>query len=177
MNKAVFLDRDGVLNCDYGYVYKVDDLKLIEGVGETLKRLKDAGYLLLVITNQPGVARGYYTLEDVDIFHAAMQKQLQADYGVKIDEFYVCPHHVDGKVAEFAIKCECRKPAALLPEQAIEKYDIDRGSSFFVGDKDSDMECAKNISVTGIQVGCSESDRSPYAKFIAADLKQANEYM
>src|SRR4051812_41879130 len=107
--KAIFLDRDGVLNFDVGFTHKIEDLKLINGVGEALLNLKKLGFLLIVITNQSGVARGYYKTSDVENFHAAMQEQLREKFGVQIDAFYYCPHFAGGSEKEFAIACECRK--------------------------------------------------------------------
>jgi len=177
MSKAVFLDRDGVLNFDQGYTYKIEDLELLPGVGDSLKKLKDAGYKLVVITNQSGVARGLYTLNEVHIFHDALQKLLESKYDVRIDDFYICPHHVDGTVSELSIECQCRKPGTELPLQAVEKYSIDITKSYFVGDKNSDMECAKNLSVVGIQVVDKDSAKSPYASHVVSSLEEALQYI
>jgi len=152
INKAVFLDRDGVINADTGYTFAVSDLKLLPRAAEGLKDLHGMGYKLIVITNQSGVARGFFTLDDVERFHGALQEALQAQAGVKIDRFYSCPHHPEGKVAAFAENCRCRKPETGNVLQAIADYQIDISKSFFIGDKISDMDCALRAGATPIQM-------------------------
>ncbi len=148
---AVFLDRDGVINVDSGYVYKREDLKLLPGVAKGIRRLKELGYQIFVITNQSGVARGMFTMADVDAFHEALKKELGKE-GASVDDVFICPHHPEGKVAAYAIACSCRKPGTGLIEQACEKYPIDRSKSFLVGDKDSDIACAEKAHIHGIQM-------------------------
>ena len=144
--RAVFLDRDGTLNVEKDYLYRIEDFEFIPGVPEALKRLQDAGFLLVVVTNQSGVARGYYTLEDVDILHHHMCEELER-FGVKIDGIYVCPHHPTEGVAPYRQDCACRKgqPGMLL--RAAEDLHIDLSRSFMVGDKASDV-------LAGISAGC-----------------------
>ncbi len=155
--KAVFLDRDGVLIEDLGYVYKTEDLHLLPGVEEALKLLSTHGYLLVAITNQSGVARGKFQLRDIDKFHSHLQELLTKN-SAPLDAIYVCPHHKDGEVAIFSVQCTCRKPGTKLVDDAIADWNIDRSKSYFVGDKDSDIECAINSSVTPLLV---QSDRYP----------------
>lgn len=134
MQKAVFIDRDGVINSDVGhyYIYRPEDFKLNPGVGEGLKLLQDAGFLLIVITNQGGIARGVYTEKDVEATHCKMANLL-AEYGVNLTEIYYCPHH--DKVAP----CDCRKPKPLNILKAIERFDIDKTKSWMIGDSEKDV--------------------------------------
>lgn len=147
---AAFLDRDGVLNVDHGYVHAADRLEWIAGAPEAVRLLNEAGYHVIVITNQSGVARGYYDEAAVRKFHAHMQRELAA-YGARIDAFYYCPHLPDGTVKEFAVHCLCRKPGTGMLEQAAREWPIDLGGSFFVGDKDADMEAAAAFNIRGIK--------------------------
>ncbi|GHV17978.1 hypothetical protein AGMMS49938_18910 [Fibrobacterales bacterium] len=146
-NKAVFLDRDGTINIDNGYVYKREDFKFIKGVPQSIKKLNDAGYKVIVISNQSGIARGFYTAKDVKKLHNHIDAELKKN-GAKIDAYYFCPHHPN-----FNGKCECRKPKIGLIEQAVQDFNIDLSQSYFVGDKKSDEECAKNAGLKAILVG------------------------
>ncbi|MDR1341971.1 MAG: HAD family hydrolase [Prevotellaceae bacterium] len=147
MQKAVFLDRDGVINSDEGryYVYREEDFVLTPHLGEQLKRLQEAGFLLIVVSNQGGVARGLYGAQEVERLNNLLREQM-AKYGVAPTEFYICPHHPD-----FG-KCLCRKPLPLLVQKALARFDIDASRSYFVGDRESDMETARNAGVKGILV-------------------------
>ena len=112
---AAFLDRDGVLNVDHGYAHKPNQLKWIAGAPEAVRLLNEAGYWVIVITNQSGVARGYYSETAVHNFHAHMQDALRTQ-GAHVDAFYYCPHHPEGTVKELAVQCRCRKPKCLSGE-------------------------------------------------------------
>jgi D-glycero-D-manno-heptose 1,7-bisphosphate phosphatase len=147
---AAFLDRDGVLNVDHGYAHRPDQLDWIPGAPEAVRLLNEAGYYVFVITNQSGVARGYYEEAAVQQFHANMQDDLRAR-GARVDAFYYCPHHPDGKIKEFAIKCRCRKPQPGLLEQAARDWPIDLRHSFLIGDKDDDMAAANAFHIRGIR--------------------------
>ena len=153
---AIFLDRDGVLIEDFGYVHKVEDVKLFGDTASSLIQLRDQGYHLIVVTNQSGVARGYFSLQEVDNCHEEIQRQLQASK-IAIDKFYTCPHHIKGSVAGFAIECRCRKPEPGLIEQALEDFDINLEESFIIGDKISDIDCGLSKGIKGIQI-----DRGQY---------------
>lgn len=137
--RAVFLDRDGVLNKDNGYVSKVDDFEFIDGVIEACKTLKEKGYLLVLITNQSGIARGYFTEEQFHTLTEWMDWSL-ADRGVDLDGIYYCPHHAEKGVGEYKIDCDCRKPKPGMLFSAIEELDIDVKKSVLIGDKVSDIQ-------------------------------------
>jgi len=137
--KAAFLDRDGVINIDKSYVHKVEDFEFIDGVFEALKFLQDRGYLLIVVTNQSGIGRGYYSEEDFQILTSYMLKELKKN-GIDIAKVYHCPHSPDAK-------CECRKPAPKMLLDAKKEFDIDMQNSIMIGDKKSDIQVGKNAKV------------------------------
>jgi len=148
MKAAAFLDRDGVLNVDVEYLGSVDRLIWTPGAARAVRLLKDSGYFVFVVTNQSGVARGYYNEAAVVTLHAEMQRQLQKE-GAVIDEFVYCPHHPDSNDPRYSIACDCRKPAPGMLLKLIEKYDVDRSASMMIGDKRSDMEAARAAGVAG----------------------------
>jgi D-glycero-D-manno-heptose 1,7-bisphosphate phosphatase len=152
---AAFLDRDGVLNVDHGYVYRPEQLEWIDGAREAVRLLNSAGYYVFVISNQSGVARGFYDEAAVKSFHAHMQDGLAA-VGAHIDAFYFCPHHPDGIVKSLAVSCNCRKPAPGMLEQAAREWPIDLGASFLIGDKDDDVAAANAFNIRGIKFNSSK---------------------
>jgi D-glycero-D-manno-heptose 1,7-bisphosphate phosphatase len=147
---AAFLDRDGVLNVDLGYTHKPDDLVMIPGAPAAVRLLNEAGYYVFVVTNQAGVALGYYPEAAVDRFNTHMQDALMAE-GAHIDAFYYCPHHPDGVIKELAIQCHCRKPQPGMLEQAARDWPIDRKRSFLIGDKDRDLAAAAAFDIRGVK--------------------------
>jgi D-glycero-D-manno-heptose 1,7-bisphosphate phosphatase len=147
---AAFFDRDGVLNVDHGYVHRPEQLEWIAGAPESVRLLNEAGYCVLVITNQSGVARGFFDEAAVKSFHAHMQNVL-AGKGAHIDAFYYCPHHPEGTVKAFAMACSCRKPRTGMLEQAAREWPIDVSRSFFIGDNEADMAAAAAFKVRGIK--------------------------
>lgn len=147
--KAVFFDRDGTLNEDVGYLHKMEDFRWCKGAIDAIRYCNEKGYLVIVITNQSGVARGYFPEEEVRYLHAWMNGEL-IQMNAHIDSFYYCPHYEGGTVAEYAKKCGCRKPATGMIDAACEAFGIDRTKSILVGDKESDMECAKNAHIKGV---------------------------
>ncbi len=149
---AAFLDRDGVLIRDHGYVYRLEDLEVLPGVAEGLRFLHQQSYLLIVVSNQSGVARGKFSEADVDTFHRELQARLQQVLGFSLDAIYYCPHHPEGTVEPYRIECNCRKPGVGLLEDARRDFAIDWSRSFLVGDKDSDITCAHRASLIGLQV-------------------------
>ena len=146
--KAAFFDRDGVLNVDKSYLYKIEDLEWIDGAKEALGYLTQQGYTVFVVTNQSGIARGYYTVDDMNKLHDFMAQQAAAAGG-KIEKFYYCPHLPEGKIAEYAVECDCRKPKPGLILRAFEEYDIDKDAAFLIGDKPRDVESAEAAGIKG----------------------------
>ena len=144
-NRAVFLDRDGTITIDgTNYVGKVEHVVLIPCATQALKRLQHAGYKLLIITNQSGVGRGYFTRETVDSIHAHLTEQF-ARAGVRFDRFYVCPHHPEDN-------CDCRKPKPKFLLDAARDYGLDLSRSFMIGDRASDIQAGVNAGVRSILV-------------------------
>jgi D-glycero-D-manno-heptose 1,7-bisphosphate phosphatase len=148
--RAAFLDRDGVINEDRGYVHRVEDFVLLPAVPEALRRLQEEGYLLIVVTNQSGVARGMYGEEDIARVHARLA-ELLAPHDVVLDAIYYCPHLPHGSVVDYAVSCECRKPGPGLLRQAMRDFAIDAERSFIIGDKPSDLEAGRAAGLGG---GC-----------------------
>lgn len=146
LRKAVFLDRDGTINEDKGYTHKIDDIRFTGGALQGMRELHQRGFLLFVVTNQAGIARGMYSEEDVNNLHLWMN-DIFMNQGFRIEEFLICPHHPD-----FTGRCDCRKPGNLLLEYAIEKYNLDRQSSWMIGDRASDYEAAKKSGLNFIGV-------------------------
>jgi D-glycero-D-manno-heptose 1,7-bisphosphate phosphatase len=148
---AAFLDRDGVINLDDGYSYRPELLELTCTAAEGIRLLNDAGYLVIVVTNQSGVARGFYGIEDVERFNAAIADALSID-GARIDAFYYSPYHPEGVVAEFAREHEDRKPGAGMIHRAMREWSIDMQRSFMIGDKHSDAESAAAAGIPSLLV-------------------------
>jgi D,D-heptose 1,7-bisphosphate phosphatase len=146
MNKAIFLDKDGTLIVDVPYNVDPARIELYFDIGPALQRLQTAGYKLIVISNQAGVARGYFVEDALDGVIAALRNQLSA-FGVMLDGFYYCPHHPDGSVTTYAIDCDCRKPQPGLIQRAARDHNIDLSQSWMVGDILNDVEA-------GNRAGC-----------------------
>ncbi len=146
---AAFLDRDGVLNVDRGYTHRLDDLVWMPGATEAIRLLNDRGYRVIVVTNQAGVARGYFGERAVAAFHAGMQQQLAAD-GAYIDAFYHCPYHADGVVASYTVDDHPdRKPNPGMILRAMADFPVNREGSFIIGDKPSDIEAGRRAGLPG----------------------------
>lgn len=157
MNKAVFLDRDGIINKEIGdYVYRMEDFLINEGVIEALLFWKNSGYKLVVITNQGGIAKGIYTHEDVNRLHTYLKNTLN-EAGVQLDAIYYSPHHSD-----FSNSLS-RKPGSLMIERALARYEIDPTQSVMIGDRIRDIEAAEGAGVRGILVE-SNTDLSTLVK-------------
>lgn len=156
MRKAVFFDRDGTINVDKHYLYQIDDFEFLPEVPRVLGELRKKGYLLILITNQSGIARGYFTVEQMNDLHQYMQCEL-AKYNAQFDDILFCPHHPQGMIPQYAICCSCRKPGRRLFEEAIKKHDIDSGASIAVGDNDRDLIPAKELGMKCIKIS-GESD-------------------
>ncbi len=146
MRKALFLDRDGVLVRERGdYTYTVKDFEVLPDVANALKLARDKGYLLIVISNQGGIAKGIYNQERVEHLHGLMVEKLVAS-GVHFDEIYYCRHHIQLGL------CLCRKPDSLLLEKAIARFDIDTSQSVMIGDSQRDMDAAAKVGVKGFLI-------------------------
>ena len=180
MKKAIFLDRDGTINVEKDYIYKSEDLVFEEGSIEALKTFKNLGYILIVVSNQSGIARGYFTEEDLNIFNNNMNEILKKN-GVEITEFYCCPHHPDG-IGEYKKVCECRKPNNKMIEDAIKKYNINREKSYMIGDKTSDIGAGlkSNLKTVLVKTGYGLKDMEKVDKnetLIYENLKDFSEIL
>jgi D-glycero-D-manno-heptose 1,7-bisphosphate phosphatase len=144
--RAAFLDRDGVLNVDRGYVYQPSEFEWIPGAPQAIARLNQAGYRTIVVTNQSGIARGFYTPDHMFALHAWMAAQLRP-HQAQIDAFYFCPHHPEATLPAYRMKCACRKPDSGMLSQAIADYSLDPAASFLIGDKESDCQAAAGVGV------------------------------
>lgn len=162
MNKCIFLDRDGVINKDYvDYVYDLEKFEFIPGVPEALKELKDAGFLLVLITNQSGIVKGIYTKEDVYIVY----DHIQTETGNLLDDMYYAPYH------EKWTNSLTRKPGSLMLEKAIAKYDVDISQSWMIGDKERDLIPAWKLGLKTAIVG---GDKTKEAHIEASSLLNAS---
>lgn len=166
MNKAIFLDRDGTINVEVNFLHECDKVAFIDGVVEALRILKSMGYKLIVISNQSGVGRGYFTINDVNEVNQYINDSL-TKLGAGLDAFYVCPHAPSDS-------CRCRKPGLALYLEAIKDFDIDVAQSFLVGDKESDilaadeLGCRYGLLLSGHDID--ESIKKKYAGFIFDNL-------
>ena len=141
MQKAIFLDRDGVINIEKNYVFRISDFEFIEGIFDLCRKYQKEGYLIVVITNQAGIARGYYTEADFWELTNWMLSEF-AKQGITISKVYFCPHHPD-----FTGECDCRKPNPGMILQAAKEFGIDLSTSVLIGDKDSDLQAGKNAGI------------------------------
>jgi D-glycero-D-manno-heptose 1,7-bisphosphate phosphatase len=151
MRRAVFLDRDGTVNVDVGYLCHPDQIALLARAVEGLHILRDCSLALVIITNQAGVARGLIPPEQLPVIQRAFLR-LMRSHGISFDGYYCCPHHPEGSVAGYRRVCDCRKPAPGLVLQAARELDLDVQRSYVVGDKPSDVQLAHNTGATGILV-------------------------
>lgn len=156
-NKAVFLDRDGTINAEKNYLYRIEDFEYIPGVKVALKKLQEAGYLLIVVTNQSGIGRGYYSEQDFKTLNDWMLMDF-AKEGIDVSKVYYCPHLPDATVEQYRMECLCRKPALGMYERAMQEFDIDMKSSFAVGDKIRDCAVCEVYGCKGFLVGNNEKE-------------------
>jgi D-glycero-D-manno-heptose 1,7-bisphosphate phosphatase len=146
MNKAILLDRDGVINQERGdYTYRREDFSVLPDVVPALRVLQEMGYMLIIISNQSGIAKGLFTIADVEKLHSYLVAHLD-DNDVRIREIYYCPHHPEHS------SCICRKPDSQLVEKALARFNIDPAKSFFIGDKERDVLAGKKAGVQGILI-------------------------
>ena len=181
---AVFLDRDGTLNEQMGYINHIRRFVLLPGVAEAI-RLLNQEFLVLVVSNQSGVARGYFPIKLVLEVHERMKTLLQAEHA-RVDGIFFCPHHPGGSIPEYATSCPCRKPRDGLIKQACREFDIDLAGSFVIGDRCLDMEFAQKANLEGILVktgyGLGEVEyvlpHSPFKPLlVASDLLDAARWL
>jgi D,D-heptose 1,7-bisphosphate phosphatase len=187
-NIAVFLDRDGVINEEVGYLDSLNNLKIISASYEAIKLINESGMKSVVISNQAGVARGFFTEEFVNIVNQNIQDALKIN-GAKIDKFYYCPHHPTEGKGKYLQDCNCRKPRSGMLLQAVQDLNIDLAQSYFVGDRFRDMETAKKAGVKGILVktgygkdllqddGPDKATPESKPDFIAADILEAVQWI
>ena len=153
--RAIFLDRDGTMNVSKGFISKADDLELIPGTIDAIKAINKSGALAIVITNQPVIARGECSFEELHNIHNKL-KTLLGEKGAFVDDIFYCPHHPDkgfeGEVPELKFDCECRKPKTGMIEEAVKKYNIDLSKSYMVGDSTMDLETARNAGIKSVLV-------------------------
>jgi D-glycero-D-manno-heptose 1,7-bisphosphate phosphatase len=147
---TLFLDRDGVINVDRGYVDTPDDFEFIPGAIDVIKAFKDNGWFVFVVTNQTGIAHGYYTEEDMLKVHAHMQAEL-IKAGTRIDKIYYCPFDIRAAISIYQRESSYRKPNPGMILKAMKEYPVDRDKSLLIGDKTTDVEAAKNANILGYQ--------------------------
>jgi D-glycero-D-manno-heptose 1,7-bisphosphate phosphatase len=159
MNKAVFLDRDGVINplvyntetCEYESPHFPEDFSIYPYVLKSLQLLKSLGFITIIISNQPSYAKGKTTLENIKAIEKLLY-MFSEENGRLIDEYYYCYHHPEGIIPEYTQKCHCRKPDTLFIEEAIEKNKLNINECYLIGDQDIDIQCGKNIGICTIKI-------------------------
>ncbi|MBU0480669.1 MAG: D-glycero-beta-D-manno-heptose 1,7-bisphosphate 7-phosphatase [Proteobacteria bacterium] len=183
--RAVFLDRDGTINEQMGYINHLDRFVMLPGVAGAIRRLNEKGIPVFVVTNQSGLARGYFPESLLVEVHEKMNREL-AEGGAKVDGIYICPHHPEAKEERFRINCDCRKPKTGLFRAAAADYGIDLASSYVVGDRWSDLKAAAACGARGVLVltGYGRGDyqyigptRKVQPDFVAEDLAAAVEWI
>ncbi|MCD6418723.1 HAD family hydrolase [bacterium] len=177
--KAVFVDRDGTLIVEKGFLSDPDGVEVIPGAIEAVKKLNDEGFAVIVVSNQSGVARGYFG-EDAVVKVNDRVKSLFAEGGAKIDALYYCPHYANGSVEEYAIDCPCRKPGTGMVEKAVRELNV--VPAFVIGDRKSDVELGKNLGVPAVLVLSGYGREQPdevvkMADFVAEDISSAVDWI
>lgn len=164
MDRAVFLDRDGTINVEREFLYLPEEFEFIPGAPEAIRLLNDAGFRVIVVTNQSGIARGFYDEAAVDRLHKYIDGKL-ASIGAKVDAYYFCPHHPEYGAAPYRKSCDCRKPMDGMMRRGATEFALDLASSFMIGDRLVDVEAALKSGCTPIMVrtgyGAIESARLP----------------
>lgn len=169
IQRAVFLDRDGTINVDTGYVHTVEEFEFLPQAIEAIKLLNDNGFLVIVVTNQAGVARGYYTEADVIELHQFINRELQKQ-GAYIDAFYICPHHPTEGIGEYRKSCECRKPGSQMVVDAGKDFNVDLHASWIIGDKISDIFAGAQVGCTGILITNQRDERIDVDYLVCSSL-------
>lgn len=174
MKKAVFLDRDGTINIDTNYLFKLEFFYFLPGVLEALKLFQNNGFTLIIITNQSGIARGMYSVDDYIKLNNWMISELKKS-GINISATYFCPHHPDGTVAKYRIDCDCRKPKTGLFEKACSDFEIDKSQSYAIGDRMRDLSICLQSSVRGVLLYNDKEEKKNNIWKITGGLKEAAE--
>jgi len=170
MQKAIFLDRDGVINIEKNYVCKIEDFEFIDGTFDTLNYLKRFDFKFFIITNQSGIGRGYYTKKDFDKLTSWMLSEFEKN-GIKISQVEFCPHNPDEN-------CNCRKPKTGMIDNILKNNNIDLENSWLIGDKQSDILCAKNAGIKNtiqVQTGHDFDEKSSSADFVCKSIKEVKD--
>jgi len=177
--RAVFFDRDGTINEEVGYLSRLEDLKIFDNAAEAIRKIKGQGFLAIIITNQSGVARGFFDEQFIVTVHEKINEYLE-ERGTRLDALYYCPHHPKFGNEKYRKACPCRKPEPGLLLKAAEDFNIDLQKSYVVGDMPRDMDIARRVGAKGVMV------RTGYGKyvtimgkadFIAADLREAADWI
>ena len=171
---AIFLDRDGTINVDKKYVFRTEEMEFLPGAIDGLKMLLSTGFRLFVVTNQSGVARGYFPEQAVIDFHSEMSRRL-AKYGVKIDDYRYCPHLPEGIIDKYRLACECRKPGSTLFSDIASEHGVDISKSFAIGDRLRDVRPMIDLGGTGIVLGDMDDTGLRYEGYRATGLCAAAE--
>ena len=179
--KAVFLDRDGTVTVEKGHLGNPDDLELHAGAADAIRRLREAGWSVFVVTNQSGVARGMFTEEELASVHFRMVAMLGAE-GASIDGLYSCPHHPEGRVLEYAVDCDCRKPRPGLILQAAREHGVDLASSVIVGDARRDIDAGRSAGLAACVLvltghGAETAKTIHGADAVVADIQAAADWI
>ncbi|MDH7445147.1 D-glycero-beta-D-manno-heptose 1,7-bisphosphate 7-phosphatase [Aquimarina sp. 2201CG14-23] len=170
--KTVFIDRDGVINKDKGYVYKIEDFEFIDGVFNSFKYLESKGFNLIIVSNQSGISRGYYNHQDFNIINNWMLDEFKTNSIHILDVLY-CPHKPEDN-------CICRKPKTGMFDTAHDKYQIDKNNSWMIGDKESDIEAALNFGIKNtilVKSGHKVDAKNSSAKFILSSIKELSNFI
>ncbi len=183
MHPAIFLDRDGTLNFDYGWITSPDKIELLPGAAHAVRAINDAGYLAVLITNQPVIARGECTLDELAVINQKLESLLAAEAGAHLDAIYFCPHHPDsgikGERPEYKMRCQCRKPAPGLLADAARDLDIDVSRSWMIGDSERDLGAAAAFGIPAVLVSSNQQGfKEPVSSksaFRAETVRQAVE--
>jgi D-glycero-D-manno-heptose 1,7-bisphosphate phosphatase len=164
---ALFLDRDGVINVDRNYVYRAEDFEWIEGAAETIRTFNDRNWWVFVVTNQSGIARGFYTEDQMQELHVWLHRELEAR-GARIDRIYHCPYHEDGAIPRYTRDSYDRKPKPGMLIQAMTDFPVIKEQSFLIGDKQADLEAAKAAGISGFLF--TGGNLASFAEWALADL-------
>lgn len=182
MKRAVFLDRDGTICQDRGYQYDPAAIDLLPGAAEALQALRSAGFALVLISNQSGIARGYFTIGQLEEFQQALNLRLSG-FGLKLDGEYYCPHLPQAPLAEYELDCECRKPRPGMIHRAARELGLDPCRSFMIGDKESDMQAGRQAGCRTVRLissgepGAAAVPPSPETDFVANSWADAVQWI